>query len=68
MAYELPLCLKVGEGDASKKTYNGFEFTVTGVERVMIPALPGEWIGRSKAFTTCRNYQFGVRYHGQGGQ
>ncbi len=58
------LAMKPGNDIIKMKTYNGFEVVVTGAERMDIPSLPDGWNGLSKAFTTCRNYQFGVRYYG----
>ena len=41
-------------------TWNGFEVQVEGARRLEIPALPNGFGGRGAAFTTCRNFQFGV--------
>ncbi len=45
-------------------TYNGIEVTVSGASQLDIPALPDGYAGMSRAYTTCLNWQFGVRYYG----
>ena len=46
------------------ETYNGFIIRVTGARRLEIPGLPDGYAGMSRKFTTCCNWQFGVRYYG----
>lgn len=48
-------------------TYNGIEITVKGARRLEIPPLPDGVAGMSRAYTTCVNWQFGVRYYGLDG-
>ena len=45
-------------------TYNKLEITVTGARRLDIPPLPDGYAGMSRPYTTCVNWQFGVRYYG----
>ncbi len=45
-------------------TYNGIEIIVAGARRLGIPPLPDGYAGMSRAYTTCCNWQFGVRYYG----
>ena len=49
---------------ARATTYNGVEIAVSGAEGLEIPALPDGYAGLSRAYTTCVNWQFGVRYYG----
>jgi hypothetical protein len=44
----------------------GQRLLVRGASRLVIPALPDGFDGRSMRFTTCRNWQFGVTYFGLG--
>lgn len=39
-------------------------FRIYGARRIEIPDLPLDHDGRSKEFTTCRNWRFGVAYYG----
>jgi hypothetical protein len=48
-------------------TYNGIEITVTGARRLEIPALPDGYARMSRKYTTCCNWQFGVKYYGLDG-
>ncbi len=45
-------------------TYNGIEITVTGARQLDIPPLPDGFAGMSHPYTSCCNWQFGVRYYG----
>jgi hypothetical protein len=45
-------------------TYNGIEISVFGARQLEIPPLPEGYAGMSRKFTTCCNWQFGVRYYG----
>jgi len=45
-------------------TYNGIEITVAGARQLDIPVLPDGYAGMSRKYTTCCNWQFGVRYYG----
>ena len=45
-------------------TYNGIEITVSGARMLEIPSLPDGYAGMSRKYTTCCNWQFGVRYYG----
>jgi len=45
-------------------TYNGIEITVEGARLLDIPPLPDGYAGMSRKYTTCVNWQFGVRYYG----
>jgi hypothetical protein len=45
-------------------TYNGLEITVAGARQLAIPPLPDGFAGMSRKYTTCVNWQFGVRYYG----
>ncbi len=45
-------------------TYNGIEVIVSGARQLHIPALSDGYAGMTRAFTTCVNWQFGVRYYG----
>jgi hypothetical protein len=46
------------------ETSNGFRVSVQGLEAVPIPTLPDGFQGLAKAYTTCRNFQFGVASYG----
>lgn len=46
-----------------QKTYRGDEVIISGAKRLSIPPLPLNYNGLSRAFTTCRNYQFGVNFY-----
>jgi hypothetical protein len=46
------------------RAYSGAVFEITGGRRVDIPELPRNYDGRPLAFTTCRNWRFGVAYYG----
>jgi hypothetical protein len=48
-------------------TYNGIEIIVTGARRLEIPPLPDGYAGMSRKYTTCCNWQFGVKYYGLDG-
>ena len=45
-------------------TYNGMEISVAGARRLEILPLPDGYAGMSRKYTTCCNWQFGVRYYG----
>jgi hypothetical protein len=45
-------------------TYNGIELKVAGARRLEIPPLPDGYAGMSRKYTTCCNWQFGVKYYG----
>ncbi len=45
-------------------TYNGIEVIVSGARQLEIPALPDGYAGMSRKYTTCCNWQFGVKYYG----
>lgn len=47
-------------------TYNGIEIAVAGARQLEIPPLPDGFAGMSRKYTTCRNWQFGVKYYGLG--
>ena len=49
---------------ARAETYNGIEIIVSGARKLDIPALPDGYAGMSRKYTTCCNWQFGVRYYG----
>ena len=51
-------------GVARLETYNGIEITVKGARRLEIPALPDGYAGMTRKYTTCCNWQFGVKYYG----
>jgi hypothetical protein len=40
--------------------YTGQQVLICDAQRIEIPALPDGFNGKSRAFTACRNYQFGV--------
>jgi hypothetical protein len=42
------------------ETWNGFKVTVRDAELLQIPALPDDFQGLDRSYTTCRNFQFGV--------
>ena len=44
-------------------TYNGIEISVAGAGRLQIPVLPDGYAGMSRKYTTCVNWQFGVKYY-----
>ena len=44
------------------ETYLGDTSTITGAKRLPIPPLEKGYNGLSLAYTSCRNYQFGVSY------
>ncbi|MGZ6317370.1 MAG: hypothetical protein ACXWNQ_08930 [Anaerolineales bacterium] len=48
-------------------TYTGIEITVTGARQLEIPPLPDGFAGMSRKYTTCCNWQFGVKYYGLDG-
>ncbi len=48
-------------------TYNGIGITVAGARQLEIPPLPDGYAGMSHAYTSCCNWQFGVRYYGLSG-
>ncbi len=52
---------------ACAATYNGIIITVQGARQLEIPALPDGYAGMSRRYTTCCNWQFGVRYYGLDG-
>jgi hypothetical protein len=52
---------------AGALTYNGIEITVVGARRLEISPLPDGYAGMSRKYTTCCNWQFGVRYYGLAG-
>ena len=54
-------------GAARVLTYNGMEITVNGARQLDIPDLPDGYAGMSRKYTTCCNWQFGVRYYGLAG-
>lgn len=46
---------------AIKHTYNGYAVIVDGAREVEFPnVLPGGFMGKTKEFTTCRNWTFGA--------
>ncbi len=45
-------------------TYNGIEIVVHGARQLDIPPLPDGYAGMPHAYTSCVNWQFGVRYYG----
>jgi hypothetical protein len=45
---------------ASAHCYTGQQMGICDAERIQIPELPDGFNGKSRKFTTCRNYQFGV--------
>ncbi len=49
---------------ARAATYNGIEITVAGARQLEIPPLPDGYARMSRKYTTCLNWQFGVRYYG----
>jgi len=49
---------------AQDVTYNGIEISVTGARKLDIPNLPDGFADMSRAYTTCRNWQFGIEYYG----
>ena len=51
-------------GTARTTTYNGIEIVVSGARQLEIPLLPDGFAGMSRAYTSCCNWQFGVRYYG----
>lgn len=51
---------EVAEGRSSQGTH----FRIRNARRLEIPALPSRFDGRPAAFTTCRNWQFGVARYG----
>ena len=48
-------------------TYNGIEIVVTGARKLEIPTLPDGYAAMSRKYTTCCNWQFGVKYYGLDG-
>ena len=44
------------------ETYRGDKVIITGARRLPIPPLEKGYTSLSQAFTSCRNYQFGVSY------
>lgn len=46
------------------ESYNGIRAVIRNAELLEIPALAEGFAGKPKAFTTCRNWQFGVAYYG----
>jgi hypothetical protein len=61
--FHLPLVWAPGEHcEATAST--GLIFRVTNATRLKIPALPKGFDGRKSAFTSCRNWRFGVAYYG----
>lgn len=44
------------------ETYRGDKVIIAGAKRLPIPPLEKGYNGLSQAFTSCRNYQFGVSY------
>jgi hypothetical protein len=48
----------------SVETYNGVLITVTNARRLEIPPLPDGYLGYPHAYTSCCNWQFGVKYYG----
>jgi hypothetical protein len=49
---------------ARSLTYNGLVIEATGARQLEIPALPEGYAGMSHSYTSCRNWQFGVKYYG----
>lgn len=49
---------------ARAETYNGLRIAATAARLLEIPALPDGYAGMSRKYTTCCNWQFGVRYYG----
>jgi hypothetical protein len=45
-----------------KRTYHNLVVTIDDAEELPIPPLADGFRGLPRAFTTCRNYQFGVAY------
>ena len=61
----LHLALAPGASASARAlTYNGIEIDVIGAQQLEIPPLPDGFAGMSRRFTTCCNWQFGVRYYG----
>lgn len=61
----LHLALLPEEGAlAEVQTYNGISISVTNARQLEIPQLPDGFAGMSRAYTTCCNWQFGVKYYG----
>ena len=52
---------------AHASTYNGIEIAVSGARQLEIPTLPDGYAGMSRKYTTCCNWQFGVKYYGLDG-
>jgi hypothetical protein len=50
--------------EARTTTYNGIEISVRGARRLDIPPLPDGFAGMPHAYTSCVNWQFGVKYYG----
>lgn len=50
-------------GTASVTDHAGLTFTFFNAEPVAIPALPEDFMGYDRSFTTCRNFQFGWEYY-----
>jgi hypothetical protein len=48
-------------------TYNGIEIAVTGARQLEILLLPDGYAAMSRKYTTCVNWQFGVKYYGLDG-
>jgi hypothetical protein len=48
------------------ETFNGVQVTFDGFEMVEIREVGEAWQHLSKAFTTCRNFQFAVEHYGEG--
>lgn len=44
------------------ETYLGDKVIITGAKRLPIPPLPNGYNGLPLAYTSCRNYQFGVSF------
>lgn len=59
--FHLALLPKEG-GRAEKRMYTGVIVVVTGAIEVPIPPLPPGFRGLGPAYTTCRNFQFGIKY------
>jgi hypothetical protein len=47
-------------GHTNADCYTGQQVVIRDSRRVEIPVLPDGFNGKSRAFTTCRNYHFGV--------
>ncbi|KPV50002.1 hypothetical protein SE17_29475 [Kouleothrix aurantiaca] len=49
-------------------TYTGIPIVIQNARRLHIPWVEDNWNDFPRSYTTCRNWQFGIRYYGYDGQ